>query len=506
VNPTPFIPPTPADCLTLLSHCHAALDISSAPEQILSRSTQFQKIFQFLSLNLEQHSSDALYIAGSPGTGKSLCVERVLSTLASQYKKRTSPIITTLNAMSLRESKQCIGKLLQSILFAFDDRNASSDKFLQELNSMSSEETLHLLQEIIAPSTTKLNCKLNLSFFTNSPLLHAQFQKIQSNRSIIMVIDEVDALLSHSHTILKQLLSFSSLPSSRLLLVMISNCIEVSDKVEPDWIDSGAKFSTLVFPSYSQEDLQTIVEERLLRALQMYLQSTIDVCTPCPIYKSDGIKFPMFEPFALHLCCMKIASRSGDARTALDLCRQGVSALISQIQSTVSPCILHQPISSTDFDLYAVSMRHMSRLLNSSFNASTETIGSLTDQQKLILLTLASERILNDRDPSFSQFFVMYRNRASYFKVPHIAEREVRDILGYLESLGLIVLKKEKGVEKSGNRASRGSARHGSASALDDKCLSLAVQVDDLRFHLNEPFWVERWYLFDKLTSQSKLV
>ena len=123
--------------------------------------------------------------------------------------------------------------------------------------------------------------------------------------------------------VLYRLFEWASRARSSLALVGIANSIDLTDRFLPrlrqklrEFAESSSNTSTVCFPEpelllfepYSSMELQEIIKARLARA--GWAGSAA----------SKGQH--QFNSAAIELCCRKVHATSGDARRALELCRQ----------------------------------------------------------------------------------------------------------------------------------------------------------------------------------------
>ena len=135
-------------------------------------------------------------------------------------------------------------------------------------------------------------------------------------------------------TLLYRLFEWASRPRSSLALLGIANSIDLTDRFLPrlrqklrelaDANSEGAQTclpepELLLFEPYSSAELKDIIVARIARAGW----ASSDEETPDKLH--------VFSSAAIELCCRKVHATSGDARRALELCRQ-----VSQYQCTAT--------------------------------------------------------------------------------------------------------------------------------------------------------------------------
>ncbi|CAN0138313.1 unnamed protein product, partial [Ectocarpus sp. 12 AP-2014] len=110
---------------------------------------------------------------------------------------------------------------------------------------------------------------------------------------LVVVLDEIDQLMTENRQVLRKLFQWADAPKSRLVLVGLANSLDFNISF------SGLKKAPqrLLFQSYTPEDLASILTERV--------GSTV-------------------HPSAIQFCAKKAAATTGDARRALNTCREAV--------------------------------------------------------------------------------------------------------------------------------------------------------------------------------------
>ncbi len=127
--------------------------------------------------------------------------------------------------------------------------------------------------------------------------LRTRFESRNRNRPVcVLLVDELDYLLTRQQEVLYNLFDWPTFPHSRLIVLGISNTIDLPDLLQPR-VNSRLGLTKLHFEPYSKEQIETIISDRL-RSL------------------------PAFGDGAVELCARKIASISGDMRRALQICRR----------------------------------------------------------------------------------------------------------------------------------------------------------------------------------------
>merc|ERR1719369_2463242 len=129
-------------------------------------------------------------------------------------------------------------------------------------------------------------------------LLDARFNKKDPKRiSSIFLVDELDMLCNRKQSVLYNIFDWPSKPHGKLIVIAIANTMDLPERVMINRVSSRLGLTRQTFQPYNHTQLQTIVASRL-----------------------EGLQ--VFQPEAIQLVARKVASLSGDARRALDICRR----------------------------------------------------------------------------------------------------------------------------------------------------------------------------------------
>ena len=155
----------------------------------------------------------------------------------------------------------------------------------------------------------------------------------------IVVLDEIDQLLSRHQQVLYHLFELASAKGSRLILIGVANALDLTDRFLPRLAARGAMPRTITFTPYSNAELQSIIIQRVE-----------------PVERSDGSC--LIDRAAVKLCAMKVAAASGDARRALEVCRVAADKALSELHtyddSLLSMLLQPQPSQPALPPIYSV--------------------------------------------------------------------------------------------------------------------------------------------------------
>ncbi|TRY74610.1 hypothetical protein TCAL_01600 [Tigriopus californicus] len=135
----------------------------------------------------------------------------------------------------------------------------------------------------------------------------------ENRQTTVLLIDELDMLCNRRQSVLYNLFDWPTRSSSKLVVLAIANAMDLPERVMINRVSSRLGLTRLTFSPYTFQQLQEIVSTRLA-----------------------GLK--IFDKNALQIVSRKVASLSGDARRALDICRRATE--IAQRDSNTNSSVL----------------------------------------------------------------------------------------------------------------------------------------------------------------------
>ncbi|KAI1412560.1 cell division control protein Cdc6 [Hypoxylon sp. FL1857] len=255
-------PLTPTAVQTVYHQARQLFSRSADPGQLIGRDEEHSQISRFLQRCSEPNPSGCIYVSGPPGTGKSAMVNEVTQELAETGTVKKAYI----NCMSIKSSKDLYGTLL--------------DQFCDE-SDISEGDAADTIRKLFVP-------------------------RKKSTDVFLVVLDEIDHILTLDLESLYQLFEWSMQKSSRLVLVGIANALDLTDRFLPRLKSRNLKPELLPFLPYSASQIKTIITSRLKSLVP------------------DGSPLPFFHPAAIELCSRKVSSQTGDLRKAFEICRRAI--------------------------------------------------------------------------------------------------------------------------------------------------------------------------------------
>ncbi|KAL7268771.1 AAA ATPase [Rhizina undulata] len=277
---------TPTSCATpstttVLSGAKSLFSRSAAPGKLIGRETEKAQLAEFLEKRISSRSGGCLYVSGPPGCGKSALLTEVMGEVGvSERGVRTAFV----NCMAVTEPRGIYAKLLGEL----QDADAE-----EGWSGLGNEE----LEALVLPKKSNKNDDL-----------------------FVVVLDEIDHLLSKDGDHMYTIFEWSLRKSSRLILIGIANALDLTERFLPKFKARNLTPEHLPFLPYSADQIASVITSKLRSLLPR------DVDAP-----PDFI--PYVHPAAIQLLSRKVASATGDLRKAFDLCRKAIEVVESEIRS-----------------------------------------------------------------------------------------------------------------------------------------------------------------------------
>jgi cell division control protein 6 len=466
--------PTPQSSRTLTPRSQSAygkgrqLFTQASNGKVIGREAERIRLTSFIDKALQSRTGGCMYVSGPPGTGKSALVQEVMQ----EYADR--PVKTAIvNCVSLKSANDALSRL--------------SEPFCT-VKSKAPKAALHRL------FTTKKG----------------------DSSTYLVLLDEIDTLLSGDCDVLYSIFEWSMHPNSTLILIGIANALDLTDRFLPRLKVRNVKPELLPFMPYSAQQISNIISAKL--------RTLVD----------DGAtteeKFvPLMHPAAVQLAGKKIASQTGDLRKAFSLVRRTIDLIeqdtssklgedgittptkqpLKEIQNmraapaySVAVKPQHSPLVKLTFESAPrATIAHVAKVAASIFNnTTTSRLIGLNLQQKAVLCSLvASENHQQQkRDPyktpskscsklptvkALFEKYAMLCKRDEGLLQP-LKNTEFRDVVASLETLGLI---QEAQGRTSSLLTPTSTPSRGQKGGMDDKQVASAVSEQEVRESLTGP-------------------
>lgn len=232
-----------------------ALSLSTRPETLVGREDKYEIVYNEVENAIHSGKGGALYVTGVPGTGKTAVVTRVLEDLQTSEDAEEFDV-AFVNGMHLQSPDRVYSELYYVLTGAKFSAARAQTEIAQHLKT--------------------------------------------TNKMLVVVVDEVDALVTANPAVLYTLFNWPAegLPA---FIITIANTLDLIDRALPR-VKSRAGGRKLEFSPYAAEELKTIINGRVQEAAK-------DLCHPELIMTSAT------ATMAAQVC----ARESGDARRVLHL-------------------------------------------------------------------------------------------------------------------------------------------------------------------------------------------
>lgn len=267
---TPKTPLTPVAAQTIYHQARQLFSRSADPGQLIGRDDERNKLREFLGRRDGNQPHGCLYVSGPPGTGKSAMVNEITTEVAAESSSTRKAYI---NCMSIKSSKDLYFTLVE---------------LLCDESEMEEDNAMLMLQKMLVP-------------------------KKKSQDVFVLVLDEIDHILSLDLESLYRVFEWSMQKTSRLLLVGIANALDLTDRFLPRLKSRNLKPELLPFLPYTAAQVKAIITKRLKSLL--------------PPEKAESGFIPFFHPVAIELCSRKVSNQTGDLRKAFEICRRALDLI-----------------------------------------------------------------------------------------------------------------------------------------------------------------------------------
>ncbi|GAB4856046.1 Origin of replication complex subunit 1B [Ancistrocladus abbreviatus] len=262
---------------TELERAKKTLLLATLPKSLPCRDKEMEEISAFVkgAISDDQCLGQCLYINGVPGTGKTMSVLSVMRNLRSEVDAGSIKpyYFIEINGLKLASPEN----IYRAIYEALSGHRVSWKKALQLLNERFSE---------------------------GKQLGNGE------NKPCVLLIDELDLLVTRNQSVLYNILDWPTKPNSKLVVIGIANTMDLPEKLLPR-ISSRMGIQRICFRPYDCQQLKEIILSRL-----------------------KGID--AFDDQAVEFAARKVAAVSGDARRALEICRRAAEIADYQIKNQAS--------------------------------------------------------------------------------------------------------------------------------------------------------------------------
>jgi len=254
-----------------------ALSLTAVPDSMPCREKERSEIEDFVRKTLSlgrvrKGSGKCLYICGIPGTGKTATVLDVLRNFSSG-----------------------------------SNQSATKSFHLIEINGLQLPSPLHVYSRIYEALTGEAAGPSSAMQALEEIFAGTSKRGPKSRHHIILMLDEMDSVVSKSQKALYNLFDWPSRNASNFSIIGIANTMDLPERLHPR-IGSRLAGAKVVFHPYQRDHLEQIMKSRLQNC-------------------------QLFEENAVILAARKVANCSGDVRRCLELCRRAIEIFLGRKRS-----------------------------------------------------------------------------------------------------------------------------------------------------------------------------
>lgn len=265
-------------------------------EYLPARENEFASIYLSVYSALESGSSTTIYIAGTPGVGKTLTVREVMKELQHSATEDELPLFQYIEINGLKMVKP-------------------TDSYEVLWNKISGD---------------------NLTWGASMESLQFYFEKVprDKKRTVVVLLDELDALITKQEEIMYNFFNWTSYENAKLILIAVANTMDLPERQLGNKVSSRIGFTRIMFTGYTHQELKSIIDLRLkgLNDSFFYVDKDTGNAYLAEDFMANGhegkdlsqykkVRLRM-SPDAIEIASRKIASVSGDARRALKACKR----------------------------------------------------------------------------------------------------------------------------------------------------------------------------------------
>ncbi|KAK3819896.1 MAG: P-loop containing nucleoside triphosphate hydrolase protein, partial [Benniella sp.] len=272
--------------------------------------------------------SGSLYISGQPGTGKTALLKEIMYEMAPKLDAVKHDVKSVfINCMTIQQPRAVYQRVMQELGRTLDSTKQDPVKAMEEL--------------VLEPSKKVV--------------------------MYVVVLDEIDHLLTKNQDVLYKLFEWCSIEGSRLVLFGIANALDMTDRFLPRLKARNCEPQLLNFNPYQVAEIQAIIMDRLVSLEKTAKPSVV----------------PLMQKTAIEFCARKVAAATGDLRKALDICRQTIEMVEAEVKKKDKQERQQQQLQSR------VTVVHVKKALASAFGSpAVQKMKALNVHQKIVLAVL----------------------------------------------------------------------------------------------------------------------
>jgi len=381
------------------------LNLSTIPSELPGREKERKRITKFLETTLHANQGGgSLYVAGMPGTGKTATVKEVIRNLKTKTKAR----------------------------------ELTEFQFI-EINCMDLQDPHHIYMQLYKKMFNR-RAKGNIKY--QGALAAIERSMVSPNKKIfrVLLVDEFDMLVTKKQTVIYHLFEWANRENCKFIIIAIANTMNLHEKLLPR-VKSRMNIQKVLFAPYTVDQLATIIRTRLV-GLEAFDQDSIEICA------------------------IRVASVCGDARRALEMCRQAATIANQEYKDLV--------LSGSDLPPGKITVDHIDKV----FKMISTSIKSMVDQctfyEKLFLSCAVNILFISGiSEVSYGTVYNRFILKCSLFSLYTPNIQEIQVIRSNLLNCRLILW----------------SSKQQSTSLIDmERMIRLNLPLDDILYYFdNDP-------------------
>lgn len=158
---------------------------SSVPTNLVGRDEEVDFLVNYINEHVKSKRPGSIYISGPPGTGKTAALSKIIEKLPKNVAQ------VYVNCTSLKSPNAIYTRICEELKLQCDEKDSKN---------------------------------VAAKFFKTSQ---------PRGKPILMVLDEIDNLESKNQSILYTILEWPNFPKSKLILIGISNTLDLTDRILP---------------------------------------------------------------------------------------------------------------------------------------------------------------------------------------------------------------------------------------------------------------------------------
>ncbi|KRX21668.1 Cell division control protein 6 -like protein, partial [Trichinella nelsoni] len=349
----------------------------TAKLDIYCREKEIDQISTFITHCIKNESSGSLYIAGYPGTGKTMSVTAVIN----QVKKTHEDVnIVFLNCMNAKSPLNLFRLLAENIGLRVKGKNVQALIFA----------------------------------------LEKHFKKL--NHALIICLDEIDCLCGNSNSMLYRTFCWPDV-SEKIILIGIANAFDMIDRELPKLKLQAKKTPQLLhFTPYSKDQVAFILQKRL-ESTDIVDRQALEYCARKVSAVTGDIRK------ALDMC--KISLQNGCASACNDKSKVIDSAHVANTVTEVFERRFELSASTLPFQqklILAVILRMRRRSRRKQFSVMTLYKDYTTVCQKVNVPKLTCSEVQNACELMESNSILVLANKSKEYKL-NVEEERARQFI-----------------------------------------------------------------------------